>query len=284
MTDMTLHNDVESPPILEIDNLRTYFHVAGGVKKALDGISLTLHEGETLGVVGRSGSGKTVLVRSIIGLVREPGYIAGGAIRFKGKDLVGMPRAESQALQGKEIAVIMSSPRSRLNPLLSVGKQLANVVAARQSLSDKAAYARAIELLATVAMADPARVARMFPHELSGGMSQRVLIAMALAHSPRLLLADEPTAGLDVTIQMQVLELMAVLARETGSTVLLATRDLGIVAHYCQRVAVLMEGRIVEQCPLREFFDEPKHPHSVFLLESAFASRGGGRAKWGEGA
>ncbi|MFN8455955.1 MAG: ABC transporter ATP-binding protein [Anaerolineae bacterium] len=261
-------------PVLEIENLHTYFRVTPGVKKALDGVSLNLQGGEAVGVVGRTGSGKSVLARSIMGLVREPGYIAGGAIRFQGKDLLKMPEAELHTLRGKDIALIVSSPRSRLNPLLSVGQQLANVVRAKQALPKKAAYGRAVELLAMVAIADPARVARSLPHELSGGMCQRVIIAMALAHSPRLLLADEPTAGLDVTIQMQVLQLMSQLVRETGSALLLMTRDLGIIAHYCERAAVLMDGRIVEERPVREFFNDPQHPHSAFLLEAAFAAHG----------
>lgn len=262
------------PPILEIEDLHTYFRVSPSIKKALNGVSLNLQGGEAVGVVGRTGSGKSVLARSIMGLVREPGYVAGGAIRFQGKDLLKLPEAELHSLRGKDIAMIVSSPRSRLNPLLSVGQQLANVVMAKQPLAKKTAFERAVELLATVAIADPARVAYSLPHELSGGMSQRIIIAMALAHSPRLLLADEPTAGLDVTIQMQVLQMMSKLVRETGSALLIMTRDLGIIAHYCERAAVMMEGQIVEERPVREFFNDPHHPHSAFLLEAAFAAHG----------
>ncbi len=260
--------------VLEVQGLQSYYYVREGVRKALDGVSLELHEKETLGIVGRSGAGKSVLAHSIMRLVRDPGRIVGGEINFRGQDLLRMAEHELHALRGKDIALIVSSPRSRLNPLISVGNQLANVVKVKESLSKKAAYNRAVDMLAAVAMADPARVAGMLPHELSGGMGQRVIIAMALAHSPRLLLADEPTAGLDVTIQMQVLELMSDLVRETGSALLLMTRDLGIVAHYCERVAVLMDGHIVEELPVREFFDQPKHPHSAFLLDAAFAARG----------
>jgi ABC-type dipeptide/oligopeptide/nickel transport system ATPase component len=264
--------------ILEVENLRTYFRQGGEAdgqpNKAVEGVSFTLREGETLGVVGRTGSGKSVLARSIMGLVSEPGYVAGGSIRFRGQELVGLPDEKYNTLRGSDIALIVSNPRARLNPLLSVGKQLANVVRAKRALDGKAAFARGVELLKSVSIADPARVAHMLPHELSGGMCQRVVIAMALAHSPRLLLADEPTAGLDVTIQMQVLELMAKLVRERGSALLLMSRDLGVVAHYGERVAVLMEGKIVEESPVREFFNRPKHPHSSYLLKAAFAARG----------
>lgn len=262
------------PAVLEIENLQTYFHTSEGSIKALDGVSLTVHEGETLGVVGRSGSGKSVLVRSVMGLVRDPGYIAGGRVRFQGQDLVGLPEPQLHSLRGKDMALIVSSPRSRLNPLLSVGVQLANVILAKQAVTKRQAHGRAIDLFNSVSIADPERVFRLMPHELSGGMCQRVIIAMALAHSPRLLLADEPTAGLDVTIQRQVLDLMARLVRETGTALLLLTRDLGIVARYCERVAVLMEGHIVEDRPARPFFSAPEHPHSAFLLQAAFASRG----------
>lgn len=262
------------PTVLEIEDLRTVFRAGDGVVRALDGVSLSLREGETLGVVGRSGSGKSVLARSIMGLVRDPGRIEGGAIRLQGESLLDMPESRLNGLRGKDMALIVANPRARLNPVLSVGTQVANVIRAKQSLPKSPAEARAVELLAAVAIADPARVARMLPHELSGGMCQRVVIAMALSNSPRLLLADEPTAGLDVTVQMQVLELMAKLVRETGTALLLTTRDLGIVAHYCQRVAVLMDGQLIEDRPVRSFFADPRHAHSAYLLQAAFAARG----------
>ena len=261
-------------PVLEVEDLRTYFHVGSNPGKALDGVSFTLSEGETLGVVGRSGSGKSVLARSIMGLVRHPGYIAGGSMHFRGEDLVGIPKSKLNALRGKEIALIVSSPRSRLNPLLGVGTQIANMLMAKQAVSKRQALSRVIDLLESVSIADPARVAHMLPHELSGGMCQRVIIAMALVNSPQLLIADEPTAGVDVTVQMQVLELMAKLVKDTGAATLLMTRDLGIVAHYCERVIVLMDGRIVEDRPVRSFFSSPQHPHSEHLLQTAFAARG----------
>jgi ABC-type dipeptide/oligopeptide/nickel transport system ATPase component len=266
--------DEARAPVLVVDDLRTSFRASGGTIPALSGVSLSLREGEALGVVGRTGAGKSVLARSIMGLVRHPGAIAGGSIRFRGQELVGLPEPRLNAMRGKDMALIVSNPRARLNPLLSVGTQLANVITAKQEIGKKAAHARAVELLASVAIADPARVAQSLPNELSGGMCQRVIIVMALANSPRLLIADEPTAGLDVTVQTQVLELMVGLVREQGTALLLMTRDLGIVAHFCQRVAVLMDGKIIEERPVRAFFAEPHHPHSAYLLQAAFASRG----------
>lgn len=262
------------PPVLEIVSLRTTFRTAHGGITALDDVSLSLREGQSLGVVGRTGAGKSTLARSLMGLVRHPGYIEGGSIRFRGQELVGLPDQRLNAMRGKDLALIVSNPRARLNPLLSVGTQLANVITAKQDVSKKAAQDRAVELLASVSIADPARVARSLPNELSGGMCQRVIIVMALANSPRLLIADEPTAGLDVTVQTQVLELMVNLVQEQGTALLLMTRDLGIVAHFCQRVAVLLEGKIIEDRPVRSFFSEPHHPHSAYLLQAAFASRG----------
>ena len=264
--------------VLEIDNLQTHFYVREGIQKAVDGVSLTLSEGETLGIVGQSGSGKSVLAKSVMGLVADPGRIIGGSIRFQGRELLGLSEEELTELRGSEMALIVSSPRSRLNPLMSVGQQLANVVMAKEAVSKNAANVRAVELLTSVAMGDPSRVAKMLPSELSGGMCQRVVVAMALAHSPRLILADEPTAGLDVTIQMQVLELMMNLVRNTGSALLLMTRDLGIIAHYCTRVSVLRDGQIIEERPMRDFFKNPEHEHSKTLLEAAFAARGEGEA------
>jgi peptide/nickel transport system ATP-binding protein len=263
-----------SQPVLAVDSLKTYFRTGRGETRALDGVSLELREGETLGVVGRTGAGKSVLARSIMGLVRHPGFIAGGNIRLRGEELLTLPEDRLNAMRGRELALIVANPRARLNPLLSVGTQLANVITAKQKLSKKAASDRAVALLASVAIADPARVARSLPHELSGGMCQRVIIVMALANSPRLLIADEPTAGLDVTVQTQVLELMMELVRDQGTALLLMTRDLGIVAHFCQRVAVLMEGKIIEDRSVRDFFTDPQHAHSAYLLQAAFAARG----------
>lgn len=261
-------------PILEIENLQTHFYVHDGVRKALDGISLTLHDGETVGVVGQSGSGKSVLGRSVMGLINPPGRIVGGEIHFQGRNLVGLPEEELNRIRGSEIALIAAPGRSRLNPLLGVGGQLANVITAKQDIPKKEAMEKAVDLLASVRITDPRRAAKMLPSELSGGMCQRVIIAMALANSPRVILADEPTTGQDVTVQLQVLEVMMNLMEEQGATLLLMTRDLGVVAHYANRVAVLKEGQIIELQETRRFFANPEHPHSRELLAASFAARG----------
>jgi ABC-type dipeptide/oligopeptide/nickel transport system ATPase component len=261
-------------PVLEIVNLQTHFYVQDGVCRALDGVSLTLHEGETLGIVGRSGSGKSVLARSIMGLIDPPGRIVGGEIRFKGRNLIGLPEGELNSIRGSEMTIIVAPARSRLNPLLAVGNQLTNVIQAKQDISKKKAMEKAVDLFASVGMNDPKRVAKMLPIELSGGMCQRVIIAMALANNPRLILADEPISGLDVTVQVQILDLMMELLEQQGAALLLMTRDLGVVAHYAQRVAVLSEGRIVEEKETRRFFANPEDPRSKELLDAAFAARG----------
>lgn len=260
--------------ILEVRNLRTYYYMPDEVRKAIVDVSFAVEQGETLGVVGRSGAGKSVLARSILGLIRPPARVVAGTIQFDSRNLLGLSEREMESLRGQDIALIVANPRSRLNPVLGVGWQVANVVQAKQGLGRRAAFQQALELIASVEIADPQRVAGMLPHELSGGMCQRIVIAMALANNPRLIIADEPTAGLDVTVQLQVLELMATLVHDHGAALLLMTRDLGIVAHYCQRVAVLEAGQIVEIQPVRSFFSDPQHPHSKFLLRAAFAARG----------
>jgi len=261
-------------PTLEIANLQTYFYVQDGVRKALDGISLTVQKGETLGVVGRSGSGKTILARSIMGLINPPGRIVAGKICFKGRDLVGLPEEELRQIRGSEITLIVAPARARLNPMVNVGNQMVNVIRGKQAVSKKEAMERALDLLVSVGMADPRRTRGMFPSELSGGMCQRIIIAMALANNPTLILADEPISGLDVTIQLQVLDLMVELVKQRGASMLLMTRDLGVVAHYAQRIAVLSEGRVVEDKETRRFFANPEDPHSKELLDAAFAARG----------
>ena len=263
-----------APMVVEIRDLRTHFYAADGVVKALDGVSFSLREGEVLGIVGVSGSGKSVLAKSIMGLVRDSGRVVGGAVELRGEDLLQASPARLTEVRRNDVSLIVSSPKSRLNPVLNVGTQLVNVIVAKQGLRKRAAFTRAVDLLASVSIGDPRRVATSFPHELSGGMAQRVVIAMALCNSPRLLLADEPTAGLDVTVQLQVLELMADLVRDTGAALLLMTRDLGIIAHYAQRVAVLSKGHVIEARPVRDFFETPEHPDSLRLLQSAFAAHG----------
>lgn len=263
-------------PILKVVNLCIDYAVSDGVRRVLDGVSLTVDRGETLGVLGRSGSGKSVLARAILGLTRELGRVMDGEILFDNHNLLLMPEDELQKVRGKQIGLIVSNPLTRLNPLISVGSQIANVLRAKQDLSVKEAFERATGLLALMSIADPPRVAHMLPNELSGGMCQRVVIAMGLANDPPLLVADEPTFGLDVTVQRQVLDEMTSLARERDAALLLMTRDLGIVAHFCDRVAVLQEGQIVELEEVRGFFKNPQHPHSRFLLRASFAARGEG--------
>lgn len=265
-----------TPPeeLLKVDDLHTYFRTPAGVVRAIQGVTFSLNAGEMLGIVGQSGAGKSVLARCLMGLVRPPGRIERGSIRFQGRELVGMSDAELNGLRGAEMAIIVSNPRSRLNPLLPVGQQVADVIRAKQPLSKAAASELAVNLFRSVAIADPQRVARLLPDELSGGMCQRVIIAIALSNSPRLLIADEPTAGLDVTVAMQVLQLMERLVSDTGTALILMTRDLGVVAHFSERVVVLQKGTIAEDRGVQEFFEHPRHPHSKALLESAFASRG----------
>jgi ABC-type dipeptide/oligopeptide/nickel transport system ATPase component len=259
--------------VLDVRDLRTSFRTPAGEFDALRGVSLQLARGEAVGLVGTSGAGKTLLARSIMGLVKEPGYIAGGSIQILGRDVRGLSEKDLRAIRGNDVAIIFANPRSRLNPLVSVGNQLANVIRSKQELSKREAAQKAVAMLGTMAIGDPDHVARLLPIELSGGMCQRVVVAMALANSPRLLLADEPTAGLDVTVQVQVLGLMRHMVEQTGSSLLLMTRDLGIVAHYAKRVVVLRKGVIVEDQPVTEFFAGPAHEHSRRLLDAAFASR-----------
>jgi peptide/nickel transport system permease protein len=261
--------------ILAIRKLRVDFYGESDVHQALDGVSLNIDSSESVGVVGTTGSGKSVLARAIMGLIQPPGHVAGGSIRYAGRELLGLDDARLQPLRAHDFGFIVANPRARLNPVLSVGAQLVNVIRAKQSsLSRKAALRHALDLLDMVSIADPARIANSLPHELSGGMCQRILIAMAISSEPKLLIADEPTAGLDVTVQMQVLDLIKGLVDRSGAALILMTRDLGIVAHYTQRVVVLSEGRIVEESEVRRFFERPEDDHSVRLLEAAFASVG----------
>ncbi len=261
--------------LLTIRDLRVNFQTETGINAALSGGSLSIDSGESIGVVGTTGSGKSVLARAIMGLVRPPGHIAGGSIRYAGKELVGLDDAQLRALRARDFGFIVANPRARLNPVLSVGAQLVNVIRAKQpSLSRRGAHRLAIELLRSVSIADPERIYNSLPHELSGGMCQRILIAMAVSSEPKLLIADEPTAGLDVTVQMQVLDLIKGLVDKSGAALILMTRDLGIVAHYTHRVVVLRRGVVVEESPVKSFFEHPQSEHSAYLLRAAFASVG----------
>jgi len=237
--------------------------------QAVDGVSLELAAGETLGLLGETGSGKSTIAWSVLGLVPPPGRIEGGAIRLLGRDLLSVQEEELRRIRGKQLGLIVQNARAHLNPLVPIGVQIANAYSSHTEASPRDAFQVAVDTLERVAIPDPERRARAFPHELSGGMAQRVMIAMAIVNSPRVLIADEPTMGLDVTIQAQILDLLADQVDSLGASTLLITRDLGIVANYCTRVAVLYAGQVVEMAPVNEFFRHPRHPYSIGLLDSA---------------
>jgi ABC-type dipeptide/oligopeptide/nickel transport system ATPase component len=255
-----------SEPALEVRGMHTYFFTAVGVVKAVNGVSLTVEPGKMLGLVGESGAGKTTLAQSIMRVVPLPGRVVEGATFLYGRDLQALPEEQMQPIRGKEIAMVVPNPRAELNPLLTIGDQLANVARTHLGLGKKDARDRAVEMLAHVKIPDPARRARAYAHELSGGMAQRIVIAMALIGEPRVTISDDATSGLDVTVQAQVLDLTVQLLREQGSASLMITRDLGIVANYCDHVAIMYRGRILELADVRSFFANPRHPYSIELL------------------
>jgi ABC-type dipeptide/oligopeptide/nickel transport system ATPase component len=260
--------------LLQVDDLTVDFFTFERALRVLDGVSLTVRRREMMGVVGETGSGKTVLQRAIIDLLPRSGRITGGRVLFKGRDLVGLADGEFRKLRGNEISLIPAQAREALNPVLPVGIQIANVIRAHSELSKKEGNRRAVELIGSVAIPDPEARAQAYPHELSAGMVQRILIAMAIANSPSLILADEPTSSLDVTIQLQVLGTFSTLVKDQGSAALIVTRDLGIVAQFCQRLAVMRHGLIYEMAPVDEFFRDPRHPYSRALVTATQASRG----------
>jgi oligopeptide/dipeptide ABC transporter ATP-binding protein len=258
-----------NPAVLEIDGLQTHFFTAVGTVRAVDGVSYSLKAGETLGVVGESGCGKSVSALSILRLVANPpGRIVGGAIRFQGKNLLDLSEAEMEKVRGNEISMIFQEPMTSLNPLYTVGGQIAEAVALHQGLSRKDAWDRAVEMLRRVYIPEPEKRAHAYPHQLSGGMRQRVMIAMALSCNPKVLIADEPTTALDVTIQAQILDLMRDLQETTGTAIVLITHDMGVVAENADRVVVMYAGRKVEEAPAAELFDHPGHPYTAGLLGS----------------
>jgi oligopeptide/dipeptide ABC transporter ATP-binding protein len=263
--------------LLEVRNLCVQYLRDAGPVRVLDSVSLVIRPGESVGMVGESGAGKTVLVRAILGLLQPPWHIAGGRILFQGEDLLQKSEAALRQIRGKEIALTTPEPRKHLNPVIPVGAQIANVIQAHSQMSRKEALQRAVQLLQMVGIPDPEVRQRSYAHELSGGMCQRIIIAMGLAHSPKLLMADEPTAGLDVTISRQILDLMRDLVRNFNSSLLLVSRDLGVIAHYCQRVAVMYAGHIVEVADVPTFFAQPIHPYSRRLFRAAAAARGESR-------
>jgi oligopeptide/dipeptide ABC transporter ATP-binding protein len=266
--------------LLEISGLTVEFPQYGvNSRRALSSVDFSIARGEVVGLVGESGSGKTTIARSIMQLVPEPGFISSGRVLFEGRDLSTLDPETLRQLRGREIAMIISNPRGELDPLQTVGNQIGNVLRAHTNLDEAAIRARVLELLRQVSIPAPERRANAYPHELSGGMAQRVVMAIALACSPKLVVSDDATSGLDVTVQAQVLELMRELVTGFGTSLLFITRDIGITAHYCDRVAVIYAGQIVEEAPRDEFFENPHHPYSILLL-SAFAQNERLRRYW----
>jgi oligopeptide/dipeptide ABC transporter ATP-binding protein len=255
-------------PLLEVKGLKTYFYTEDGVVRAVDGVNFEVYPGEVLGLVGESGCGKSVTSLSIMRLISKPGRIDEGEILLDGQDLLKLPEEEMIKVRGNRISMIFQQPQTALNPVFKVGDQLAEVLDVHQDLGKEAGWKRAVALLKMVGVPDPERRAEAYPHELSGGMAQRVMIAMALACVPELLIADEPTTALDVTIQAQILDLMRDLRREMGTSVILITHDLGVVAEMAERVAVMYAGEIVEQTDVNSLFDEPLHPYTQGLIGS----------------
>ena len=255
-----------SPPMLQVQQLTTTLGARG--PEILSGVDLALGSGEVLGVVGESGSGKSMLALSIMGLLPQPIMVRSGQVHLQGQDLLALPPRQMRALRGKDVAMIFQEPMTSLNPVMRVGQQIGEVLRWHLSLQGDAARAEGIALLRRVEMPDPQRQIDAYPHELSGGMRQRVMIAMALAGRPRLLIADEPTTALDVTIQSQILNLLRKLQQDSGMSVLLITHDLGVIAEMCDRVAVMYAGRVVEQGAVLDIFDRPAHPYTRGLLAS----------------
>ena len=272
--------------LLEVENLQTHFATPDGVVRAVEGVSFYVEAGETLGIVGESGCGKSVTAMSILRLIQEPPGKIAGAIRFEGRNLLDVTEAEMRDIRGNAISMIFQEPMTSLNPVLTVGKQIGETVQLHQGMNARDAEQKAIEMLTLVGIPAPARRVREYPHQLSGGMRQRVMIAMALACNPRLLIADEPTTALDVTIQAQILDLMRDLKTRLGSAIMLITHDLGVVAEMAERVVVMYAGRKVEEAPVGKIFAHPLHPYTRGLLGSVpllgSSLRDGGRGKLAE--
>ena len=255
--------------LLDIKGLKTYFYTEEGVVRAVDGIDLHIDRGETLGVVGESGCGKTVTALSIMRLIAiPPGKIVEGQMLWAGRDLVTLPPAQMRKVRGKEISMVFQEPMTSLNPVFTCGEQIAEAIRLHEGLGRRDAMAKTVEMLKLVHMANPERRVKEYPHQLSGGMRQRVMIAMALSCNPKLLIADEPTTALDVTIQAQILDLLNELKAKIGMAVLLITHDMGVIAETAQRVMVMYAGKVVEEAPVKALFKEPLHPYTQGLLRS----------------
>ena len=255
-------------PLLEVKGLKTYLYTEDGIVRAVDGVNFEVYPGEVLGIVGESGCGKSVTSLSIMRLISKPGKVDAGEILLDGENLLNMPEEEMIKVRGNRISMIFQQPQTALNPVFKVGDQLAEVLNVHQDMGREAGWKRAVALLKMVGVPDPERRVEAYPHELSGGMAQRVMIAMALACVPELLIADEPTTALDVTIQAQILDLMREMRKEMGTSIILITHDLGVVAEMAERVAVMYAGEIVEQTDVNSLFDEPLHPYTQGLIGS----------------
>lgn len=256
-------------PMLEITGLKTYFFTDDGVVRSVDGVDISVHQGETVGVVGESGCGKSVTSLSIMGLLAKPqGQIVDGSILFEGIDLAQASESKLRTIRGNDISMIFQEPMTSLNPVFTVGDQMAEVLVTHKGFTKKKAIARSVELLKEVGIPRAEQIVQEYPHKLSGGMRQRVMIAMAMACSPKLLIADEPTTALDVTIQAQILDLMRKLKAENNMSMLLITHDLGVVAEMCERVVVMYGGKVVEEANVETVFNKPKHPYTMGLLKS----------------
>jgi peptide/nickel transport system ATP-binding protein len=255
-------------PLLEVENLQTHFRTPDGINRAVDGLSFHVNAGETVAIVGESGCGKSVTSMSILRLIQEPPGKVAGSVRFNGRDLLTLSDKEMRAIRGNEISMIFQEPMTSLNPVLTVGRQIGETLRLHQGLTKQQAEERSIEMLRLVGIPAPERRVREYPHQLSGGMRQRVMIAMALACNPKLLIADEPTTALDVTIQAQILDLMRDLKHRVGAAIVLITHDLGVVAEVAERVVVMYAGRKVEEAEVGKLFRNPRHPYTQGLLGS----------------
>ena len=256
-------------PLLDLENLRTYFHTRNGIVRAVDGVSFSVEKGETLGIVGESGSGKSVCAYSLLGLIPSPpGRIESGAAHFDGRDLLRCTPDELRAVLGKRISMIFQDPMTALNPYMTIGDQVAEPLRVHEDCPKTEARTRAIEMLQSVGIVDGAERLRDYPHQFSGGMRQRVMIAMALIGGPQLLIADEPTTALDVTVQAQILDLINGLQQSLGMAVILITHDLGVIASTCDRVLVMYAGTILESATVRALFQTPRHPYTEALMAS----------------
>jgi oligopeptide/dipeptide ABC transporter ATP-binding protein len=266
---MNASQESKNGVLLRIEGLQTHFFTEAGTVRAVDGVNLMVRKGETLGIVGESGCGKSVTALSVLRLIpTPPGKIVGGNIYLDGRDLLKLPENEMRKVRGAIISMIFQEPMTSLNPVFTVGDQIAEGIRLHQRLSKRESWNKAIEMLHIVRMADPERRVKEYPHQMSGGMRQRVMIAMALSCNPQLLIADEPTTALDVTIQAQILELLSQLKSKLGMAVMLITHDLGVVADTAARVAVMYAGRVVEEAPVMALFTSPKHPYTQGLLNS----------------